>query len=90
MLLIKNGRVLDPASGTDAALDILLDGDSIARIAEPTGARDRNEAPKASKALDAPRKDEEFDATGMIVAPGFIDLPQHGQDLASQRVKASF
>jgi N-acyl-D-aspartate/D-glutamate deacylase len=27
-------------------------------------------------------------AGGLIVAPGFIDLHQHGQDLASQRVKA--
>jgi len=27
-------------------------------------------------------------AAGLIVAPGFIDLHQHGQDLASQRVKA--
>lgn len=27
-------------------------------------------------------------ATGLVVAPGFIDLHQHGQDLASQRVKA--
>jgi predicted amidohydrolase YtcJ len=27
-------------------------------------------------------------ATGLIVAPGFIDLHQHGQDLASERVKA--
>ena len=25
---------------------------------------------------------------GLVVAPGFIDLHQHGQDLASQRVKA--
>ena len=29
-----------------------------------------------------------FHATGLVVAPGFIDLHQHGQDLASQRVKA--
>jgi len=28
------------------------------------------------------------DASGLIVAPGFIDLHQHSQDLASQRVKA--
>jgi Amidohydrolase family len=28
------------------------------------------------------------DARGLIVAPGFIDLHQHGQDLASERVKA--
>jgi N-acyl-D-aspartate/D-glutamate deacylase len=27
-------------------------------------------------------------AGGLIVAPGFIDLHQHGQDIASQRVKA--
>jgi N-acyl-D-aspartate/D-glutamate deacylase len=27
-------------------------------------------------------------ATGLVVAPGFIDLHQHGQELASQRVKA--
>ncbi len=27
-------------------------------------------------------------ATGLVVAPGFIDLHQHGQDLASQHVKA--
>ena len=27
-------------------------------------------------------------AGGLVVAPGFIDLHQHGQDMASQRVKA--
>src|SRR5579862_3004070 len=27
-------------------------------------------------------------AAGLVVAPGFIDLHQHGQELASQRVKA--
>lgn len=29
-----------------------------------------------------------IEAKGLVVAPGFIDLHQHGQELASQRVKA--
>ncbi len=61
MLLIKNGRVLDPASQTDAALDVLLDGE---RIAE-TG-----------RAISAPAA-EVLDASGLVVAPGFIDLHCH-------------
>jgi dihydroorotase len=64
MLLIKNGRVLDPARQTDAALDILLDGDKISEIA-PTGK------------LSAPKDAEVFDASNLIVAPGFIDLHAH-------------
>ena len=64
MLLIKNGRVLDPASKTDAPRDILLDGERIAEIA-PTG--------KISLADGA----ELFDASGLIVAPGFIDMHVH-------------
>ncbi|HEV3420321.1 MAG TPA: dihydroorotase [Candidatus Acidoferrum sp.] len=64
MLLIKNGRVLDPASKTDAARDILLDGETIAEIAAPG---------KISRANGA----EVFDATGLVVAPGFIDMHVH-------------
>src|ERR1700726_4460676 len=63
MLLIKNGRVLDPVRKTDAALDVLLDGERIAEVA-PAG--------KISA-----RDIEIFDATGLIVAPGFIDLHAH-------------
>ncbi len=65
MLLIKNGRVLDPASKTDAALDVLLDGEKIAELAAPGK-------------LTADHKNAEvFDATGLIIAPGFIDLHAH-------------
>jgi len=64
MLLIKNGRVLDPATKTDASLDILLDGEKIKEVA-PAG--------KFSSAQNA----EVFDAAGLIVAPGFIDLHAH-------------
>src|ERR1700683_5542023 len=70
MLLIKNGRVLDPSSGTDASLDVLLDGSRIS---------------KGGASLSASNV-EVFDAAGMIVAPGFIDLHCHlrepGQELS--------
>jgi dihydroorotase len=63
MLLIKNGRVLDPATKTDAPRDVLLDGEKIAEVATP-GKIAANDA-------------EVFDAAGLIVAPGFIDLHAH-------------
>ncbi|MGA2428315.1 MAG: dihydroorotase [Candidatus Acidiferrum sp.] len=65
MLLIKNGRVLNPATNTDAALDVLLDGERIAEIA-PTG-----------KLSEKANEAEIFDAAGLIVAPGFIDIHAH-------------
>jgi dihydroorotase len=70
MLLIKNGRVLDPSSNTDATLDILVDGPRILRVGPDLTASHV----------------EIFDAGGMIVAPGFIDLHCHlrepGQELS--------
>src|SRR5271168_1996191 len=70
MLLIKNGRVLDPASKTDAALDVLVEGERISKIG-------------ANLPADGA---EVFDAEGLIVAPGFIDLHCHlrepGQEMS--------
>jgi len=64
MLLIQNGRVLDPASKTDAAMDVLLDGEEIKELGAPG---------KFSSLKNA----QVVDATGLIVAPGFIDLHVH-------------
>ena len=64
MLLIKNGRVVDPASKRDAALDVLLDGEKIKEVG-------------AAGKISAPPDAEVFDASGLIVAPGFIDIHVH-------------
>lgn len=62
-LLIRGGRVIDPLARVDAELDVLLrDG----RVAEVT-------PPKKTRGA----ADETFDARGLIVAPGFIDLHVH-------------
>jgi dihydroorotase len=60
-LAIKNGRVIDPASGMNEICDVLIQEGRIAGIG-------RN--------LDAAGC-EVFDATGLVVAPGFIDLHVH-------------
>jgi dihydroorotase len=60
-LLIKNGRVVDPSSGTDKKLDVLIDKGKIIEI-----------KPKISAGGT-----KSIDASGLIVAPGFIDMHVH-------------
>ena len=64
-ILIKNGRVIDPASQLDDRRDILIEDGKIAGL---------------GKKIEIPKLREEaevFDATGLVVAPGFIDLHVH-------------
>ena len=58
-LLIRNGRVIDPASGRDEAADVAVAGDRIVRIAP---------------GLSDFGAEREIDATGCIVMPGLVDL----------------
>ncbi len=60
-LILRNGRVIDPASHRDSIADVLLADGRIAAVGE---------------SLDVSGA-EEFDATGCIVAPGFIDIHVH-------------
>ncbi|MBZ5707518.1 MAG: dihydroorotase [Acidobacteriia bacterium] len=62
-LLIKGGHVIDPAAKIDAPIDVLLREGRVAEIAPPNKIRGG--------------ADEKFDARGLIVAPGFIDLHVH-------------
>ena len=60
-MVIKNGRVIDPASQTDRVADVLITEGKIAGVGPN---------------LSAPGA-EVFDASGMVVAPGFIDMHVH-------------
>lgn len=62
-LLIKGGHLIDPAAKINAPMDLLLRDGRVAEVALPN--RIRGSA------------DEKFDARGLIVAPGFIDLHVH-------------
>lgn len=63
-ILIKNGRVLDPATGTDGIADVLVEEGRI-RAVEP------GILAEADRILDA---------DGCFVMPGFIDLHVHLRD----------
>src|SRR6202162_3813922 len=60
-LLIKNGRVIDPASRRDGVMDVLIEDGVIKGV--------------GANLTDA--NAEVIDATGLIVAPGFIDMHVH-------------
>jgi dihydroorotase len=60
-LVIRNGRVIDPVTNLDAVCDVFCVNGYIAAIGEKLYATGA----------------EEFDATGLIVAPGFIDMHVH-------------
>jgi len=60
-LLIKGGRVIDPAVGLDDDLDVLIDEGTVQDVAKRIAARGA----------------EVIDAAGLVVCPGFIDAHTH-------------
>jgi len=61
-LLIKGGHLIDPSAKINAPMDLLLRDGRVAEIALPNKIRGGA---------------EKFDAKGLVVAPGFIDLHVH-------------
>lgn len=60
-ILIKNGRVIDPANSIDGVMDVLIEGDKISRVAKDI-------AVHAEKILSA---------SGKIVIPALVDMHAH-------------
>jgi dihydroorotase len=61
-LLLKGGRVVDPANRLDASMDVLISHGKISAV---------------GKNLPAPADAKHFDARGKVVCPGLIDLHVH-------------
>jgi dihydroorotase len=72
-LALLNGHLLDPAAGIDAPQDLLLLGGRVAEVAAPGKLKHLNGA----EAEIETAKIEILDASGLIVAPGLIDIHVH-------------
>ena len=65
-IVIKNGRVIDPANGLDEPKDLLIDKGRIKALESP-----------GSISFDAGEKPSVIDANGCVVCPGLIDMHVH-------------
>lgn len=63
--LLKGAQVVDPQAGLDDVRDVLIDGDSIAEVAE---------------SIEAPEGAEFIDASGKYLVPGLVDMHVHFRD----------
>jgi len=67
-LLIAGGHVVDPAQGIDGLCDVLVRDGRIAAIEKPGGLKE---------AANSLPQEFHIDASGMVVAPGLIDIHVH-------------
>ena len=66
MLLIQNGRVLDPYTNTDEKMDVLIGDDGVIT--------------QVAAHINAPAGCEVYDAAGLTVSPSFVDGHVHFRD----------
>lgn len=81
MILIQGGRVIDPGSGTDAVMDILLEDGKISAMGPEAAARYEALRRAQSETFEnTPGSSRIIDAGGWVAAPGLIDVHVHFRD----------
>ena len=63
--LLKGAHVVDPQVGIDGVMDVLIDGDVIAKVGE---------------SVEAPKDATVIDAAGKYLVPGLVDMHVHFRD----------
>lgn len=81
MFLLKNGYMIDPASGTEGYFDIFIDTENgkIAKIV-PQGAQINHEMSENVRTDKAEKAEEMIDLNGQCIAPGLVDVHVHFRD----------
>ncbi len=77
MIVIRNGRVIDPSQGIDGICDVLIED---GKIKEVRKSRDEVKSEKGkvkSKTHEKNTEDREIDASGKLVVPGLVDMHVH-------------
>src|SRR4051794_1640240 len=71
--ILRGGRVVDPAAGTETVADVVVRDGVVAEVS----------------AVPLPEGDATVvDVTGLVVGPGFVDLHSHVHTIAGQRLQA--
>ncbi|MDE0547445.1 amidohydrolase family protein [Microbacterium sp. C7(2022)] len=75
--ILRGGRVIDPAAGTEQIADVEISAGRVTRV-----------APAGHASAETPADATIIDVTGLIVGPGFVDLHSHVHSIAGQRLQA--
>jgi len=71
--ILRGGRVIDPAAGTETVADVVVRDGRVAEISTVPVLEDGATV---------------VDVTGLVVGPGFVDLHSHVHSIAGQRLQA--
>lgn len=79
-MIIKNGYMLDPKSGKEGTYHIRIKDDKIMELIEADESEQAGWANEAAQDVSAESGEEVIDASGLVVAPGLVDVHVHFRD----------